>query len=538
MPPRDARTPLVAAQSELAAVAPEQQGMQPPPSAPSASQAINDDALMSAQEQTPAYAALYKNGLIANQFRMRRVEDLEIIKGSWSLNYSKCLQAATCNGCCCLAKFFEVNAGCVRKGRHQNGQYMFFGEGVHVYPSPYLAIENQDVRLTDGAIIHGTKAIVTVTQGFVGLAMDRGQPILLPPGLHQWDSPTIQFHELIDLASSIIRLGPYTLITVDEGYAAVTQDNGAQKILEGGEAYMLTHRNWKFEKFMTKKLQTNDVGPIQVTTGDNVPLEATATVNWRIEDAKLAARMAANTMPDSHRANQNQNAFAYSGEFDISKLRQDVLRQVTASLASFIGSVTYSGHGHEGMTTRMKNDKKLEAGIEIDAADGRRALFDPERLTSSADHANNICSQYGVKILSLNLISASPSDKGLLDALSQGAVASVAAEQTETAARGEAQALLLKAKAEAEAAGIRAEADAKAEELRAEGSLKAAQRLETSEVAVALAKLKTAGACLKDGNANSFFFGLQGAADIPGGILGTAALANVASSSAGAGQRS
>ena len=48
------------------------------------------------------------------------------------------------------------------------------------------------MRLTEGAIIHGTKAIITVTQGFVGLAMDRGQPILLPPGLHQWDSPTIE----------------------------------------------------------------------------------------------------------------------------------------------------------------------------------------------------------------------------------------------------------------------------------------------------------------------------------------------------------
>ena len=23
-------------------------------------------------------------------------------------------------------------------------------------------------------------------------AMDRGQPVLLPPGLHQWDSPTIE----------------------------------------------------------------------------------------------------------------------------------------------------------------------------------------------------------------------------------------------------------------------------------------------------------------------------------------------------------
>ncbi|CAJ1367817.1 unnamed protein product [Effrenium voratum] len=515
----NARAPLI--NSEM--VAPSQHGMQGA-SAPSARQAVNDDALMCAQEQTPAYRALFENNLICNQYRIRQVEDLKVIKGNWDLNQSLLFQLLSCRGCCCLVKFFVVNAGCIRRGRHQNGTYMFFGEGVHVYPSPYITVDPRDARLTEGAIVHGTKAIITVTQGFVGLAMDRGQPVLLPPGLHQWDSPTVEFQKLIDLASSVICLGPYTLITVDEGYAAVTQDNGEQKILEGGRAYMLTHRNWKFEKFMTKKLQTNDVGPIHVTTGDNVPLEATATVNWLIEDAQMAARMAANTMADAHRSAGATQA----GEFDISKLRQDVLRQVTASLAAFIGSVSYSAHGHEAMMARNEQEKKRAAGVESEN-EGRRALFDPERLASSADHANSICQQYGVKILSMNLISASPSDRGLLDALSQGAVATVAAEQTETAARGEAQALLLKAKAEAEAARIRAEGDAKAEELRAEGSLKAAQRLQDSEVAVSLAKLKTAGTCLKEGKANSFFFGLQSATDIPQGMLGsigTAALAN------------
>merc|ERR1719498_2141918 len=127
--------------------------------------------------------------------------------------------------------------------------------------------------------------------------MDRGQPLLLPPGMHQWDSGTIEWIDIIDLATSVIYLGPYTLVTVDEGYAGVTSDNGEQKVLDGGSAYMLTHRNWKFEKFITKKLQTNDVGPLTVTSGDNVPLQVTATVNWRIEDVTLAARMAANTMP-------------------------------------------------------------------------------------------------------------------------------------------------------------------------------------------------------------------------------------------------
>jgi regulator of protease activity HflC (stomatin/prohibitin superfamily) len=313
-------------------------------------------------------------------------------------------------------------------------------------------------------------------------------------------------------------------VTVDEGYAAVTQDNGQQKILEGGQAYMLTHRNWRFEKFITKKLQTNDVGPIKVTTGDNVPLETTATVNWRIEDVQLAARMAANTMPGTNAVSQD----AGGTQFDISKLRQDVLRQVTASLAAFVGSLSYAAHGHAVMAAQVSGTSTRKEGggePEPEEKEGAKALFDRTKLIGSVEHANEICSQYGVKILSINLISAYPADRQLLEALSQGAVATVAAEQTETAARGEAQALLTKAKAEAEAERIRAEGHAAAEEIKAEGSLKAARNLESSEVAVNLAKLRTAGECLGEGRANSFFFGLGGPAEIPSGVLGSALMA-------------
>jgi len=112
--------------------------------------------------------------------------------------------------------------------------------------------------------------------------------------------------------------------------------------------------------------------------------------------------------------------------------------------------------------------------------------------------------------------------------LSQGAVASVEAQQVEINARGVAQATVLKAHAEAQAEQIRAEGDAAAEEIRAQGSLKAAKLVQTSDVAVTLAKLKTAGVCLGEGKANSFFFGLGGPNDIPTGILGSAALAGAA----------
>ena len=48
-----------------------------------------------------------------------------------------------------------------------------------------------------------------------------GQPILLPPGLHEWESNTLRFVESIDLNNTMIHLGPYTLLTVDEGNLSI-----------------------------------------------------------------------------------------------------------------------------------------------------------------------------------------------------------------------------------------------------------------------------------------------------------------------------
>lgn len=513
------------------------------PSGTQARQALSGDELMSNQEQSPAYRALHENNLICTQYRKRSAADLELIMGNSTMEASRSTECFTCRGCCCLMQFFNVSAGCVRKARHGDGKYLFFGEGVHVIKSPFVSLDGYaDIPLTTNAIIHGTRAIITVDQGFVGFALDRGQPVLLPPGLHTWNSNTLNWVRLIDLSSSVIRMGPYTLVTVDEGYSAVTQDNGAQKILTGGRSYMLTHRNWKFEKFMTQKLQTNDIGPITVTTGDNVPLETKATVNWRIENVQLAARMAANTMTGATAGAAIQVGVP-TGEgahqFDLTKLRQDVMRQVTASLAAFVGSVSYSSHGGtmsaqvSGQPSRKDSacsDKGWSKNTEPEPdVDGAKALFDPERLSSSVDHANEICSKYGVKILSINLISAYPADKNLLQALSQGAVATVAADQTEIAARATANSLLLKARAEAEAQRIRAEGSAQSEAIRAAGSLKAAKALEGSEVAKVMAKLRASGSALGQGKSNSFFFGMGG----EGEMNGNAAMALMAKAATG-----
>ena len=81
---------------------------------------------------------------------------------------------------------------------------------------------------------------------------------------------------------------------------------------------MLTHRNWRFEKFLTCKIQTNDLKRVRCTTADNIILETSANVIWIIADVACAAKMAAQTM--------RYDGVAIHGE-DIQKLRENVLQQ-------------------------------------------------------------------------------------------------------------------------------------------------------------------------------------------------------------------
>eukprot|EP00662_Eupelagonemidae_sp_cell21_P034268 gene34268-46460_t len=87
----------------------------------------------------------------------------------------------------------------------------------------------------------------------------------------------MSFQKSIDLHESVLEMGPYTLLTVDKGYDAVTQNNGKQQVLEGGSVHLLNHRNWKFEKFITRKIQTDDLQRIEAITGDNVLMHVDAT---------------------------------------------------------------------------------------------------------------------------------------------------------------------------------------------------------------------------------------------------------------------
>merc|ERR1712054_702281 len=140
-----------------------------------------------------------------------------------------------------------------------------------------------------------------------------------------------------------------------------------------------------------------------------------------------------------------------------------------------------------------------------DDACGVSQIFSVQQMSSAVQHANEICNQYGVSIVSINVISAVPVDKKLEETLSAGAVAAAGAQQAEIAARGNAKARLIEAQSVAAAQRIQAQSMADAEVMYAQGKKDAAAHLESSGVAVDLARLEKAGTILAD--KTSFFFG-------------------------------
>merc|ERR1712010_117555 len=150
---------------------------------------------------------------------------------------------------------------------------------------------------------------------------------------------------------------------------------GQQLILGGGETHLLNHRNWKFEKFMTQKIQTNDLQRIEATSADNVMMFTDATVVWRITQVDHAAKFSAETMQ------QDGSDTATACQSDIKKLRNDVLKQATASLAAFIGEIRYSDSFHiSAMNSNVVTAQPVHSTQSGTAADSACTIFDEHRM--------------------------------------------------------------------------------------------------------------------------------------------------------------
>lgn len=470
--------------------------------------------------QSPAYKVLQEAGLLCFDYLKPTFQDIFVPNLDLHANssHSANLQARArwlFSPCYDFSHTeLTVPAGEVGLLVTDDCKYIFAEPGMHNIVSYFTRVVGRCRRVDSTAtILHGNRTIVMVDQGTIGYAMDQGQPVLLPPGLHSWTSESMRFVRAYELSAHVVEIGPYTLVTVDAGYAAITQNNGNQEVLTGGQTYVLDHVKWRFEKFVTSKIQTDDLEKVEAASADNIIMCVNSTVVWRIVDVATAAAMATDTMALSGPTTMTA---------DITMLRNDVLKQAIASLAGFIGSVNYSNSFHVSAAAQRPAVEPALASVVMDGDGGgglgqgaplprasapENPMFDHTMMTAAVEHANATTMTYGCKVISINIISANPVDRNLMESLASGAVAAAAALQAETAARGQAEASRIAAEARADTLRIEAEAEAQAEVVRAKGSKEAAELIGSSEVAVDLAKIDRSAAALSKGD--KLFFGQE-----------------------------
>lgn len=139
--------------------------------------------------------------------------------------------------------------------------------------------------------------------------------ILLPQGTYfiQTDQLKLELNEtgspLIPIdGRTVIPIGPYTLITVPNGQAVITKNNGAYEVFgqvaEPGLAqsselrtYLLDHRNWNFVGAIDTSVQFDNLETAELFSKDHAAMRFKSTVRWRVIDVKNASRQCGNLNP-------------------------------------------------------------------------------------------------------------------------------------------------------------------------------------------------------------------------------------------------
>jgi len=496
-------------------------------------------------ETSPAYASL--SNLLNTAFRKEDFEDIFCEKdlspkSSRRENFWKRWKWGVywTPGCGFLIyRFFNkeviVPPGHVCCFIDEENNYLFAKPGVHNIQNPFIKQVSYPISLNGlenqrTVIEHGDRCILTIPQGMLGYAIDLGEPVLLPPGLHSWNSETLRFERMYKMDDNpVLNIGPFTLVTVDEGYVAMTSNNGKLEILEAGTTHLLTHQKWKFERFINVKIQHDDSEKILSATADNVLIRVHATVIWRIQDvAKVAIKFS--------EVKDSGLTMVYSeDEYGSScNVRNDVLNHIDAALSAFVGRINYAeffqnsflkavaknngmdGNGNvnnddslgdfhllnyyrdnEKRENKETDDNALRTYSTASTVDESNTtsvakahkttenpFFDSQGIANATAKANETTNTFGIEILNISIISAEPADNNLVAALAAGAVASAESLEADTQAKGLANTMKIEAEAamvtrkinadsEAKVTLIQAKADAEAEILRSDGTRQA-----------------------------------------------------------------
>mmetsp|Transcript_15855 Transcript_15855/g.43868 ORF Transcript_15855/g.43868 Transcript_15855/m.43868 type:complete len:813 (-) Transcript_15855:27-2465(-) len=424
-----------------------------------------------------------------------------------------------------------------------------FGEGLHIIESPNFSYEGTEVISPENLCIsHGTITILQVPRGKIALTWNKNEPLLLDrPGLYEFNSNNVHFVGFVDACERFIELGSKKIIQVYTGEVGITYDKGHLEVLKNGR-HVIDSSTHVFERFLSTKQRSirlityganhkiakskgedynqwehqldDDSDLLVCETKDLVKVGVRADVFYSIVDPEkciqtlnteeledLVRETAVATLTNIIRSTalnqiaQSRQISAAPSEgtiqaTNVTAVDDDETRDGT-DIDQQATTVYFFDRAHDEFMTKLHEDFVTRYGVDIanirmesfKIMDNELANEIAQNCLTTAHVENELSNLQGQNLIAvqkeqtaadcekIKAMAEAKSRETLDNASNSRKIEAAKAEakalklQTITIAQAEADAILLKAKAEAEAIRLKASAEAKRAKLLSETSL-------------------------------------------------------------------
>eukprot|EP00759_Apiculatamorpha_spiralis_P002126 PhF_6_TR10792/c0_g1_i3/m.17352 len=365
---------------------------------------------------------------------------------------------------CCLFSVAELipdgSVGCII----DNGTYDFLRPGYHRYMLCGVRFDGlRSLSTIDTAMTHGPVGFVTISVGNIGVLVVGSEFRLLAPGTYQWISPAVTFKGSVPTRNFSGSLGPYSLVTVPEGSAAITLHHGNLRVLgwsekdpihsagqapnaaeEVSRTFFLDDANWVYQCFFSLHTQTDRLEGNDLLSKDNVEILMVAMSQWRIINPHLAYQKCDTTMEG---------------------IRKKVDQLVRATIARIVAG-TCIGHGpvSGSVAHPMVMGQVVQTDGEVTPAsqddDDLAHLMQSKHATQYMRELTINLNAMGIDVIGVYVPEKQIKNDDTRSEVSKQAVIGIKAEAQRAAADAEAYATVKAAKAEGDAERQRADAKA------------------------------------------------------------------------------
>ena len=179
----------------------------------------------------------------------------------------------------------------------------------------------------------GSKARIVVPSGRLGMAWDKGDPLVLEHGkVIEIDSPYFEYKGSVDMTQDVIVHGSLKFIQVCQGKFGVSYDEGALTILPPGR-HTLEKPTHFFAGFLPSGQQCLNIEAVTSMTADNVGIRFDSALTIQVVDAEKAVSMLGIAVGEGKQQGGGVNSLFNDKEFF-----WNIIQQAKLALSIIIGN--------------------------------------------------------------------------------------------------------------------------------------------------------------------------------------------------------